>query len=81
LTSGIKTLEKELGGPLLQRYPKVVLTDLGKQVLPHMKRMEKAANAAALVAATSGSLARARTRARITKESDGSMHRSYFSNQ
>jgi DNA-binding transcriptional LysR family regulator len=81
LTYGIKVLEEELGGPLFQRYPRIVLTDLGKQVLPHMKRMEKAAIAATLIAGASGPFVRARTRARITKKNDGSMRQLNLSNQ
>jgi DNA-binding transcriptional LysR family regulator len=49
LTNGIKSLEEDLGGPLFQRYPHFGLTDLGKRVLPLMKRMERAAKEARLL--------------------------------
>jgi len=75
LTYGIKTLEEKLGGPLFHRHPHVVLTDLGRRVLPHVKRMEKAAKAAASEAAGSGALSPDHTRRRISKGGDGSQHR------
>ena len=36
LSNGIKTLERELGGPLFQRAP-TALTALGKRVRPHLE--------------------------------------------
>ena len=73
LTCGIRKLEEKLGGPLFQRSPQVILTDLGERVLPRMKRMERAAKEVALIA-SSGRLARAPRRTRVAK-GDGSLRR------
>jgi DNA-binding transcriptional LysR family regulator len=69
LTNGIKNLEKELGGPLFQRHPRVRLTQLGKQILPHMRRIERAVKAAKGIAAVSGPLDRRQEY--TAKEGDG----------
>jgi DNA-binding transcriptional LysR family regulator len=53
LTNGIKSLEAEFGGRLFKRHPHFELTDLGKRVLPPMKRMEKAAKEIEALAASS----------------------------
>jgi DNA-binding transcriptional LysR family regulator len=53
LTNGIKALEQELGGRLFRRYPHFELTELGKRVLPPMKRMERATREVAAIAAAS----------------------------
>ena len=53
LTNGIKALEEELGGRLFQRHPHFELTDLGKRVLPPMRRMQKAATELAAIATAS----------------------------
>jgi DNA-binding transcriptional LysR family regulator len=69
LTNGIKALEEKLGGPLFQRSP-VVLTDLGKRVLPQMRRLERAAKEAAITATAAGPFGRV-ARARVAKKGDG----------
>jgi DNA-binding transcriptional LysR family regulator len=53
LTNGIRALEEELGGRLFHRYPHFALTELGKRMLPPLKRMEKAAKEVAAIAAAS----------------------------
>jgi DNA-binding transcriptional LysR family regulator len=71
LTNGIKGLEKKLGGPLFHRSP-VALTDLGKRLLPQMKRLERAAKEAATIAIAWGPSARVPDQARVAKEDDAS---------
>lgn len=72
LTTGIKTLENALGGPLFHRHPQVALTDLGKRLLPQMRRLERAASQAAIIATPSGPSAPVPAQLRLAKEGDGS---------
>ena len=51
LTKAIKTLERELGGPLLVRKPQVQVSSFGRALLPHFKSIVQAADDAADIAA------------------------------
>ena len=51
LTKGIKALERELGAPVFHREGKrVLLTEFGKSMLPHLRQIEEGAEAAKVVA-------------------------------
>ena len=51
LTKGIKALEAELGAPVFHREGKrILLTEFGKSMLPHLRQIEQGAEAAKVVA-------------------------------
>lgn len=51
LTKGIKALENDLGAPVFHREGRrILLTDFGKSMLPHLKQISEGAEAAKLVA-------------------------------
>jgi len=39
LTKAVRSLERELGGPLFQRRPRTALSDLGHAVRPYLEQM------------------------------------------
>jgi LysR family hydrogen peroxide-inducible transcriptional activator len=39
LTNAIRALEKELGGPVFQRKPRIELTELGRAVHPYLQEI------------------------------------------
>ena|SRR5215472_11974419 len=45
LTNAIRTLERELGGAVFQRRPRIALTDLGRAVRPYLQEIAHHARA------------------------------------
>jgi DNA-binding MarR family transcriptional regulator len=52
LTNGINVLERHLGGPLVQRRPRIALTALGLAIWPHLKQIAQSADDARETART-----------------------------
>ena len=50
LTNAIGALERELGGALFQRRPRIALTALGHAVLPYLERIAESADHACAAA-------------------------------